>query len=392
MSVGLGPTGRGERAALSSAVLSSAAPVARRAWSAVGAFAAIRALGLLTLVLWSRANDKDARALLSARWDSLWYVRVVESGYDFTLTAPDGRVLSDLAFFPLLPWLEQALAAVTPLGPGDAGLLVSAVAGPLAAWALYLTGRHLHGHRAGLLLAAVWAAVPVGIVQSMAYSEALFTALAAWALYAVLRRRWVEAGLLASLAGLTRPVGLAVAAALWAGAVVEARRTRRVDARLLTGAVLAPLGAAGYVLWVGARRGSVFGYLHVQAEWGNGFDGGLAYGKFVVDHLGGWPVVLAGLGMLAGTALALWAYGACVRGGQPLPLLVYAGIVMALALCSSGYFGSKPRLLLPAFPLLLPVAVALSRMRGVGAVGVVGALSVASAAYGATWLNGSGPP
>ncbi|MCT9087356.1 glycosyltransferase family 39 protein [Streptomyces sp. ASQP_92] len=388
MSVGLGPTRHGEGATRTPAAVSGA----RRAWSAVGAFAAIRALGLLALALWSRADGKDAHALLSARWDSLWYARVVESGYDFTLTAPDGRVLSDLAFFPLLPWLERALAAVSPLGPGDAGLLVSGVAGPLAAWGLYLTGHHLHGHRAGLLLAALWAAVPVGIVQSMAYSEALFTALAAWALYSVLRRRWVEAGLLASLAGLTRPVGLAVAAALWAGAVVEARRTRRVDARMLAGAVVAPLGAAGYVLWVGARRGSVFGYLDVQAEWGNGFDGGLAYGTFIVDHLGGWPVVLAGLGLTAGTALALWAYARCVRGGQPLPLLVYTGIVMALALCSSGYFGSKPRLLLPAFPLLLPVALALSRMRTARAVAVVAALSLASAAYGASWLNGSGPP
>ncbi|MFG3285739.1 glycosyltransferase family 39 protein [Streptomyces sp. NPDC048111] len=364
----------------------------RGVWTAVGAFAAIRALGLLVLALWSRAAGTDAHALLSARWDSLWYARVVESGYDFTLTAPDGRVLSDLAFFPLLPWLERALSAVTPLGPGDAGLVVSALAGLFAAWGMYLLGHHLYGHRAGLLLVVLWAAVPVGIVQSMAYSEALFAALSAWALYAVLRRRWIEAGLLASLAGLTRPVGLAVAAALWAAAAVEARRTRRADARMLTGAVLAPLGAAGYVLWVGARRGSPLAYLDVQAEWGNGFDGGLAYGKFIVAHLGGWSVAPAGLGLVAGTALALWAYVLCVRGRQPLPLLVFTGIVMALALCSSGYFGSKPRLLLSAFPLLLPAALALSRVRAARAVAVVAVLAAGSAVYGASWLNGSGPP
>ncbi|WP_443058429.1 hypothetical protein [Streptomyces sp. NBC_00442] len=370
----------------------ASSPALRRAWTAVAAFAAVRALGLLVLGLWSRANGADAHALLSRRWDSLWYARVAGSGYDFTLTAPDGRVLSDQAFFPLLPWLERAVGAVSPLGPGDAGLLVSGVAGPVAAWGMYLIGHHLYGHRAGLLLVTLWAAVPVGIVQSMAYSEALFVALAAWALYAVARRRWVEAGLLASLAGLTRPVGLAVAAALWAGAVVEARRGRSVGARMLAGVLLAPLGAVAYILWVGARRGSPLAYLDVQAEWGNGFDGGLAYAKFIVAHLGGWPVVLAGLGLIAGTALALWAYAACVRGRQPLPLLVYTGIVMALALCSSGYFGSKPRLLLPAFPLLLPVALALSRVRASRAVSVVAALALGSAVYGATWLGGSGPP
>ncbi|MCX5382180.1 glycosyltransferase family 39 protein [Streptomyces sp. NBC_00083] len=370
----------------------ASAPVLRRAWTAVAAFAAVRALGVLVLAVWPRANGAGAHELLSARWDSLWYVRVAESGYDFTLTAPDGRVLSDQAFFPLLPWLERAVGAVSPLGPGDAGLLVSGVAGPLAAWGMYLIGHHLHGHRAGLLLVALWAAVPVGIVQSMAYSEALFVALAAWALYAVARRRWIEAGLLASLAGLTRPVGLAVAAALWAGAAVEARRTRHIGTRMLAGVVLAPLGAAGFILWVGLRRGGPLAYLEVQAEWGNGFDGGLAYAKFIVAHLGGWPVVLAGLGLIVGTALALWAYGVCVRQRQPLPLLVYTGIVVALALCSSGYFGSKPRLLLPAFPLLLPVALALSRVRAARAASVVAALALGSAVYGATWLSGSGPP
>ncbi|MGW8728298.1 hypothetical protein ACWGNF_19975 [Streptomyces sp. NPDC055808] len=388
MRVGPGRTGHDEPATGAP----SAAPATRRAWSAVAVFAAVRALGLLVLALWSHLAGSDAHALLSARWDSLWYVRVAESGYDFTLAAPDGRVLSDMAFFPLLPWLEQAVAAVSPLGLGDAGLLVSGIAGLLGAWGMYLLGHHLYGHRAGLLLVALWAAMPVGIVQSMAYSEALFAALAAWALYAVLRRRWVEAGVLASLAGLTRPVGLAVAAALWAGAVVEARRTRRPDARMLAGMVLAPLGAAGYVLWVGARRGNPFAYLDVQAEWGNGFDGGLAYGKFILDHLGGWPVALAGVALIAGTALALWTYWAGVRGRQPLPLLVYSGIVMALALCSSGYFGSKPRLLLPAFPLLLPVALALSRVRAARAAAVVAVLALGSAVYGASWLNGSGPP
>lgn len=88
----------------------------------------------------------------------------------------------------------------------------------------------------------------------------------------------------------------------------------------------------------------------------------------------------------------IWLYVLCVRRGQPLALLVYCGIVVALALCASGYFGSKPRLLLPAFPLLLPVAVALARLRTSRSAAVLGGVAVASAVYGAFWLNGSGPP
>ena len=77
---------------------------------------------------------------------------------------------------------------------------------------------------------------------------------------------------------------------------------------------------------------------------------------------------------------------------QPLALLVYAGIVLALALCASSYFGSKPRLLMPAFPLLLPLARALAGARTPRSATIVGAVGVASALYGAFWLNGSGPP
>lgn len=238
---------------------------------------------------------------------------------------------------------------------------------------------------------AVWAALPVGIVQSMAYSESLFTALAVWSLYGALRGRWLTAGLLAAGAGLTRPVGAAVVAAVWVAAVLAWRGGER-SWRMAAGALLAPLGAAGYALWVGARTGGgPLGYLDVQAGWGNGFDGGWAFARFIGAKLAS-SAFAAGLGLIAGVVLVLWLYGRCVRQRQPAPLLVYGGIVVALALCASGYFGSKPRLLLPAFPLLFPVAAALAAWRTRRAALVLGAAALASAVYGAFWLNGSGPP
>jgi hypothetical protein len=259
----------------------------------------------------------------------------------------------------------------------------------------------VYGRRAGVFAVLLWAVLPVGIVQSMAYSESLFTALAAWSLYAVLTGRWVTAGALASLAGLTRPVGIAVVAAVWAAGTAASVRNR-VDAaedtsalslRRALGLALAPVGTAAYVLWVGHRTGAgPLGYLDVQAGWRNGFDGGYAFARFVADKFTSFPSALAGAGLIVGVGLVVWLYVVCVRQGQPLPLLVYAGVVTALALCASSYFGSKPRLLMPAFPLLLPLALALSRLRTRRSAAVVAAIAGASALYGAFWLNGSGPP
>ncbi|MFE1953125.1 hypothetical protein ACFW9D_21955 [Streptomyces sp. NPDC059524] len=368
-------------------------PSPRRAAPALLAYAGVRAAGLLALALWSAAAGKSPHTLLTARWDSLWYTRVAEHGYGWSVTLPDGSVHSNLAFFPLLPWLERGVAALSPLSYADAGLLVSWLASLGAAWGIFAVGDRLYGRRAGVCLAVLWGALPVGIVASMAYSEALFTALAAWGLYAVLREHWVSAGLLAAAAGLTRPIGAAVVAAVWVAAALWVRRERRVPWRLVLGVLLAPAGAAGYVLWVGRRTGGgLLGYLDVQEQWGNGFDGGVAFARFVADKFTSPLGALAGIGLIVGVALVIWLYVAGVRQGQPAPLLVYTGIVVALALCASGYFGSKPRLLLPAFPLLLPLAVGLSRWRTGRSAVILGALTLVSAVYGAFWLNGSGPP
>ncbi|MFE9256916.1 hypothetical protein [Streptomyces sp. NPDC006879] len=369
--------------------------VPRRAAPALLGYAAIRLLGVSTLVLWGTLAGSSAHTLLARRWDSLWYTRVAESGYGYAVVLPNGDVHSNLAFFPLLPWSERALAALTPLSHADAGLAVAWAASLAAAWGIFAVGDHLYGRRAATLLVLLWAALPVGVVQSMAYSESLFTALAAWSLHASLTGRWVTAGALAACAGLTRPVGAAVVAAVWVAAWQAQRisaNPRRPRAALVTGVLLAPLGAAGYVLWVGWHTGAgPLGYLRVQAGWGNGFDFGLAFAGFIGDKLtsSAFP---AGIALLVGVLLVLWLYRLAVRQGQPAPLLLYTAVVVLLALCSAAYFGSKPRLLMPAFPLLLPVALALARWRVRRTLAVLAPLVAGSAAYGAFWLNGSGPP
>jgi hypothetical protein len=375
----------------------------RRAAPALLAYAGTRLLGVVVLAVWAAVTGKSWHTLLAARWDSVWYARIAEEGYGHTLRLPDGSVHSDLAFFPLLPWLERLLSALTPLDAAAAGLAVSWVSSLFAAWGIFAIGDRLRGRRVGTALVVLWAVVPVGIVQSMAYSESLFTALAAWAVYALLTGWWVWAGSLAALAGLTRPVGAAVVAAVWVtaaaallpdgrrAAVGDGRAWRPEHRRMLLGVALAPLGWLGYVAWAGVRTGSVTGYFDVQNGWRNGLDGGVAFARFTGGLLLG-PSFPAGLGLVIGVALLIWVFIRCVRRREPLPLLVYAGVVLTLALTAKGYFGSKPRLLLPAFPILLPAAAALARLRTARAALILGSVGLASAAYGAFWLNGTGPP
>ncbi|MFE7397179.1 hypothetical protein [Streptomyces sp. NPDC057557] len=372
------------------AALAAAAP-------ALGAYAAVRLIGLVVLAAAASHADKSAFHLLGERWDSVWYQRIAENGYGWTVTLPNGGIHSDLAFFPLLPALERGIAELTPLSLAGAGLLVAWAAALFAAWGIYAVGAHLYGRRAGVVLAALWGVYPTAFVQSMAYTETLFTAFAAWALYAVLTRRWIVAGALCVLAGLTRPSAAALIAALAITAAVTLVREYRAgrtdgivrrNARMLTGTALAPLGWLAYVAFVAVREGSPFAYFDVQAQWGNSIDGGVALASFIL----GLPLPGA-LGLCAALVGLGWVVFLCVRQRQPLPVLAYCIAVVVIALIGSGYFGSRPRLMMPAFPLLLPPAVALLRLRTTArTVTVVAVLAVASAAYGAWTLLGSGPP
>ncbi|MET9205581.1 hypothetical protein ABZW38_10550 [Streptomyces bacillaris] len=353
------PRGPGPRTA---AALRAAAP-------ALAVYAAVRALGLLALWAAAHASGKDPVGRLSGRWDSVWYQRIAENGYGHTVTLPDGALHSDLAFFPLLPALERGISEVTPLTLGGAGLLVAWTAGLLAAWGIFAVGAHLHGRRTGVVLAALWGVYPTAFVQSMAYTETLFTALAAWALYAVLRGRWLPAGALCVLAGLTRPSAAALIAALAITAAATLVREFRAgghlapvlrrNARLLAGVALAPMGWLAYVVFVAVREGSPFAYFEVQAQWGNNIDGGRALAAFIA----GLPLPAA-LGLCAALGLLGWLVVLCVRQRLPLPVLVYTVAIVVISLIGAGYFGSRPRLMMPAFPLLLPPAVALARLRG----------------------------
>ena len=358
--------------------------------TALALYVAVRLLGLVGLAVGAAATGMSAHARL-VRWDGQWYAAIAAHGYGLERLVPGGRTLTDLAFFPLYPFLERLVASGTGLRHVDCGLIVAALASVAAAWGIYAVAQRLYGVRVGVVTVVIWAALPIGIVESMAYSETLFTAFAAWTVHALLDRRWLLAGLLATLAGLTRPMGVAVAAAVVVAAAVAVARGERDRLRAALGAVVAPLGWLGYVAWVAVRTDGPLGYFAVGRQWGNGFDGGAAFARWVVGFLSGAQPWL-GLLLVLAVALLVALLVLSVRDRQPLPLLVYSATMAFVAMTSSGYFGSKPRYLLPAFGLLLPAAVRLARARLAVTTAVLVVLTGGSAVYGAFWLLGPGPP
>lgn len=366
---------------------------------AVLLFLGIRLLVLAVFLCTALKIGRSPWAVLT-QWDSQWYRRIAESGYGHTVVHADGRLLSDYAFFPLMPLLERAVAAVLQVPVLAAGVGISVAASLVAAAGIYAWGEQLFGHRVAVVSVAVWAVLPMAPVLWMPYSESLFTALAVWSLYAVHHRSPVTAGALAALAGLCRPTGVAVAAAVVVVLALDVRRGAAAGVprgwrdlwRPVLGAVLAPLGTLGYLVYVASREDHVLGYARVTNGWGNGVDGGRAFVAWALDRVQAaphWPGVL----VLAGVAVLVGLIVACIRQRQPLGLLLFTIGLVALAFLTSGYFGSKPRYLLPAFPLVFPVAAAVTnRVSPRVQKLLLAAGMLCTAAYGAAWLLGPGPP
>lgn len=358
----------------------------RRALPALGMYAAARLTGMTVMAAWAWWIGKHPRTLLGHLWDGIWYTGIARNGYGLVLPSPTtkGVIFNDLAFFPLYPGLVRAVATVLPLTVVSAGLLVAWASAALAAWGVYAVGERLYGRRAGTFLVLLWGLLPHAIVQTMAYTESLMTALAAWALYALLTGRWLWAGGLALLAGLSRPNAIAVAAAVWCAvalALWRDARTRR-DWRPWAAAGLAPLGWAGYVLWAGVRSGDgPLGYFAVQRRWGSRFDFGRDAFRFV-RHLIVARDYLAYYATVAVLAVALLALLHLALHRPPAPLLVYVLVLVVIAVGGSSYFASKPRFLLPAFPLLVPAALAMAKARPRTLAVTAGALAGLSFFYG----------
>ncbi|MFF1381510.1 hypothetical protein [Streptomyces sp. NPDC058308] len=369
----------------------------RHASPALLAYAAVRVLGLLVLTEWAHREHRGVRHLLMRSWDCDWYLKIAAHGYTDTLgTRIDAN---NLAFFPLHPMLVRAGDTLFPWLPrGAAGLGIALVCSFLAAWGIFAVGDRLYGRRAGVVLAVLWGSLPVALVQWMGYTESLFTALTAWSLYAVLTGRYMWAGSLAALAGLTRPTGVALAAAVSVTALLSLWGRFSVPRsphplRPVLGALLAPLGWLAYVAWVGLRLGRWDGYFAVQKLWRNDWDGGVEtlrrmQGLLVVERP---PLFLA---MVTATLLgAVVLFALCAGDGQPVPLLLFTGLLLLIVLGSSGVYFPRARFLLPGFPLLLPLAVTLARARTRVTVTVLTAAALGSAASGGhmllAWL---GPP
>ncbi len=268
-------------------------------------------------------------------YDGAHYLRILHYGYWHPRP-----VMPSHAFFPGIAWLATPLRWLT--GSDAVTVHVTASATAVAAFvAVWGVSREWTDERTARRAVVLLALFPSSVFLWAFYSEALFIALGAGALWADRRgRRWIAALCFAGIAT-TRSVGILVPAVVVLARVV---RTRRVD-RWAVGyaaAALAGLGAVLLAMWV--QVGDAFAFMGVQQDWGRSISWP-------------WSSVLQGIDNLTpryGTVMVpalvarnfdLWAVGIVVvaiayvafsrRPRFPMEAWMLGVVMIALALCSS---------------------------------------------------------
>ncbi|MEE1751033.1 hypothetical protein PUR26_00550, partial [Streptomyces sp. SP18CS02] len=157
---------------------------------------------------------------------------------------------------------------------------------------------------------------------------------------------------------------------------------KRPVARLVTTVLVAPLGWFAWFGWVGYRAGSWDGYFEVQERWGTTFDGGSFTVHRIADVFLKSPVSLNAVVVSLTICLAAGLLVICLLQRQHAALLVYTAFLLLLTVSGAGYFHSKARFLIPAFPLLFPLARVIARARPALIWTLLGGLTLVSSAYG----------
>ncbi len=351
---------------------------------------AARAVGLAVLSLMAGTAGQDPRERL-AIWDGGWYLRIAENGYAAQLDLTQESTGS-LGFYPLYPLLIRLISAATGLDGLTSAVLISELAAAVAAVGLYTLAVRLWSPQVGVALVLLWSAQPLAIVLSMAYTEALFSALAVWSLVLLHRHNWLAAGCLGFLAGLSRSSGLGVGAAVAAYAGWLWWRREQRSFLQLAGALIALAGAPLWWLYIGVHVGRLDAWFAVQDEiWGSRWDWGasvvgLGHKLFIQEVRYSGDAVFVITLTFALLILAVVLLMEAVARRVWWPLLVYAVVLLLLTLGSAGFINSKPRFLVPIFPLLVPLAMALAGAARRVQVMVGLLVTVASAWFGAFLL------
>ena len=312
-----------------------------------------------------------------SNWDGQWYRSVANfgtplGGYPHALS----HLQTNLGFFPGYPLAMRGLSVLlwwsTPYGRIGAitvaGLLISTIGGFVTTVLVQRMATEWWDEAAGRRAVLLFCLFPGSVIFSMVYAEGIAIPLAAGSIFALTKRRWVLAGVLAGIGTAIEPELLILVVVCVVSALKEFRRRRwsfRAAKRSLWAPFLSVWGAAGFGVFLWAWTGNPLASFIAQHDgWHERtspfaliHDASVLAGQISFTNLNEPRVNLNLLIGLIGAVLLIIALVLMLLQWRAIPI---EAIVWTLGITyftfTSWNIAPNPRLLITAFPAIMVTA------------------------------------
>ena len=343
---------------------------------ALGVYLATRLLLLVTAIINGALRHTPLIDEL-ANWDGMWYRSVANfgtplGGYPHAVS----HLQTNLGFFPGYPLSIRGLSYLfewtTPHGRIGgitvAGIVISTIGGFVATVLVQRMATDWWDPQAGRRAVLLFCLFPGSVIFSMVYAEGIAIPLAAGCIYALTKRRWVLAGVLAGISTAMEPECFILVIVCAVSAAKEFRRqgwSFRAARRSLWAPFLSIWGGVGFGAFLWAWTGTPFASFIAQhdgwhektsplALW---HDASVLAGQISLSDLSEPNVNLNLVVGLVGAVLLIIALVLMFKQRRVVPIeatLWTLGI--AWFTFTSWNIAPNPRLLITAFPALMVTA------------------------------------
>ncbi|QHC34859.1 hypothetical protein [Komagataeibacter xylinus] len=210
----------------------------------------------------------------TCKWDCYWYRDIILHGYTpqtYLSLAHIGKAA--WPFFPLFPALTAGVKALTGLTAEGAALLVNQTLFffMVALSALYYR-KFICNQKTYVFIIALCLS-PFSLWSKIQYTECIYGIITVLTFYFARDRKYIPLIICSFLAALTRPTGVLLVSTCSAYLMLDALKTRNLNA-FLNGAwpiAVGSLGLSLYMLYLYYLTGDALAFSHMQSSWGRHF-------------------------------------------------------------------------------------------------------------------------
>jgi hypothetical protein len=196
---------------------------------------------------------------LLARWDSGWYIAIINYGYSF-----NENKNSTVAFFPLYPLLISGVSKIIPINYFYIGQFISWLALLGALLALYKLLRLDYSDVFSFRVLLYLLIFPWSFFLAAVYTESLFLLLVVSSFYYARKGNWPAASLLGFFAALTRISGILLLPALLYEFYAQNKTLKNKHIAWLA---LIPAGLLTFMLYLKLKTGYFLAFLYNQTTY-----------------------------------------------------------------------------------------------------------------------------